>query len=149
MITIKNRQRKYKINTKELEKNAELILKELGYKDFDLGILITTNATIKKYNKEYRNKDKATDVISFPFHYNLKPGEKIKAKSIEEKNIGDIIISPEFIDKDAKDAGITFKSRLNHILVHGICHLLGYTHYTEESDKLMRAKEKKLLKLID
>ncbi|OGB84062.1 rRNA maturation RNase YbeY [candidate division TM6 bacterium RIFCSPHIGHO2_12_FULL_32_22] len=148
MIAIKNRQRKYKINLKELESNALKILTFLGYKDFDLGILITTNATIRKYNREYRNKDKATDIISFPFHYNLKPGEKIKAKSKEEKNIGDIIISPEFIDNDAKKAGITFKSRLNHILVHGICHLLGYDHYTEASDKLMKAQEDKLIKLL-
>ena len=87
MISINNRQRKYKINLKELEKNALKILTFLGYKDFDLGILITTNATIRKYNRDYRNKDKATDVISFPFHYNLKPGEKIKAISKEEKNI--------------------------------------------------------------
>ena len=148
MISINNRQRKYKINLKELEKNALKILTFLGYKDFDLGILITTNATIRKYNRDYRNKDKATDVISFPFHYNLKPGEKIKAISKEEKNIGDIIISPEFIDNDAKKAGISFKSRLEHILVHGICHLLGYDHYTEESDKIMKAQEDKLIKLL-
>ena len=148
MINIKNRQKKYKINISELKKNAELILEKLGYKGFDLGILITTNATIKKYNKEYRHKDKATDVISFPFHYNLKAGKRIKPKSEEEENLGDIIISPEFIDNDAKNAGISFKSRLNHILVHGICHLLGYDHYTEKSDKLMKAQEEKLLKLI-
>jgi probable rRNA maturation factor len=149
MIKINNRQKKYKINISELKKNVELILKHLGYKDFDLGILITTNATIKKYNKKYRNKDTATDVISFPFHYNLKPGEKIQPKSEEEKNIGDIIISPEFISNDAIKADITFKSRLNHIIVHGICHLLGYNHYTQEADKLMRVQEKKLLNLIN
>lgn len=149
MINIKNRQRKFKIDTDQLKENAQLILNELGYHDFDLGILITTNATIRNYNRDFRDKDKPTDVISFPFHYNLKPGEKIEPQSEEEKNIGDIVISPEFINNDAQKAGITFESRLTHILVHGICHLLGYDHYTENSDKLMKAKEDKLLKIVN
>ena len=77
MILIKNTQKKIKIDINHIKKDVQTILNLLGYPDFDIGIWFTTNPTIRKYNKEYREKDKATDVLSFPYHETLKPGEKI------------------------------------------------------------------------
>ena len=96
MITIKNTQRTIPIDQLYITEVAQIILEELGYKDFDLGIWFTTNATIRTYNRTYRHKDKATDILSFAYHTDLKAGQKIKVKDADDKNLGDLIISPLF-----------------------------------------------------
>ena len=72
-----------KINVKKIESNIFLMLDFLDYNDFDIGVWFTTNRTIRSYNKTYRKKDKPTDILSFPYHTTLKPGEKIKIKTPE------------------------------------------------------------------
>lgn len=148
MITIRNTQRKIKINTSQLKKDAQTILDELGYADFDLGILITTNKKMHAYNKEYRGKDKPTDVLSFPYHTNLKAGQKIKIKSEEDKNLGDLILAPEYILHDLPQWNTTFEKHLQRLLVHGMCHLLGYDHIDDADYKIMHKKETILLNLL-
>ncbi len=148
MILIKNTQRKIKINTAKLKQDAQKILDILGYPDFDLGIWLTTNKTMQKYNRIFRNKDKPTDILSFSYHPELKPGGKIDAKTPEDENLGDLIISLEFVKKDAPRWNMTFVERMPVLLVHGICHLLGYDHVTDEEYQVMRKKEAFLLKHI-
>lgn len=148
MITINNTQRKVKIDKAQLKKDAQTILDALGYSDFDLGILLTTNKTIQHYNKEYRSKDSATDVLSFAYHPHVKPGKKIVAKSEEDKNLGDLILAPEYILNDLPQWNTTFEKHLQRLLVHGICHLLGYDHIKDEDYKIMHKKEAQLLKLL-
>ena len=143
MITIKNTQRTFKIDEQKIIQTSEIILKELSYDNFDLGIWLTTNKTIRSYNKDYRNKDKATDILSFPYH-KLEPGEMIHPTDEDDKNVGDIIISLEFVNTLLPLYNISLQRRLDTLLVHGICHLLGYSHYDEGNDKLMSSLEKKL-----
>ena len=100
MISIKNSQRKIKFDTDAFKKKASIILKELKYDNFDLGILLTTDATIQKYNREFRDKDKPTDVLSFPYHETLQAGKRIKINSDEDKNLGDLIISLPYVFPD-------------------------------------------------
>lgn len=147
MITIKNTQRTCEVDVKHLQKSAQTILNELGYAGFDLGIWLTTNKTIHKYNKEYRDKDKPTDILSFPYHQ-LEPGEKIIPQTDEEKNVGDLIISVEFVQGILPLYNVTLQQRLDTLLIHGICHLLGYSHYDEENDKIMSKLEKQLAKKL-
>lgn len=149
MILIKNKLKKIKINEAQIKSNVKKILANLGYDDFDLNILFTTNNTIKKYNKEYRNKDKATDILSFPFYDTLKPGEKIKAKNKDEEILGDIIISLEFCKKYSEKNKLKFNDYLLRIIVHGIAHLLGYDHLTDKQFEQMKKFEKKLLDIIN
>jgi len=144
MISIKNTQRKCAIDLEKVRKEAQTILDELGYSDFDLGIWFTTSRTVREYNKSYRNKDKATDILSFPYHANLKPGQRIKVKDEEDKNVGDILIAPEFVQNLLPLYETTLQKRISVLLVHGICHLLGYTHYDDENDQKMSAKERML-----
>lgn len=146
MITINNRQRKIKIPTSRLKKWAQIALKELGYTGYDLSILITTNNSIRTYNRVFRHKDKPTDILSFPYHTQLQPDERITVEFPEDKNLGDIIISPEYIVKKLPELETTLEDRLRVLLVHGICHLLGYDHETEEQYAQMYAVEQALLK---
>ena len=148
MITVRNTQRKIKIDVAQLKKDAQTVLDALEYSDFDLGIWICSDAMIRQYNRDYRHKDKVTDVLSFPYHTELKPGKRIRVKSEEDKNIGDLLIAPNYVVHDAPRWDDTFEDRMKVLLVHGICHVLGYDHETEEEYAVMNKEEKKLLKLI-
>jgi probable rRNA maturation factor len=146
MITIVNKQRKIACNIEQLTADAQTLLQLLNYSDFDLGILLTTESAIKKYNRDYRHKDAPTDILSFPYHANLKAGRRIKVAYPEDKNLGDLIIAPAYVVKDAKKLGVTFENRMQRLLVHGICHLLGYDHMQDADYAVMLKKEKFLLK---
>lgn len=145
MILLQNRQRKITINTERLKKDAQYILDLLGYSEFDLGILITTNKSIKHYNSTYRNKNKPTDILSFPFHSNLEAGKTIEPESDDEKNLGDIIISAEYVASVVKEYKTTVDERMRVLLVHGVCHLLGYVHETDEEFAVMQKMENFLI----
>ncbi len=125
---------------------VQAILDILDYSDYDIGVWITTNTTIRQYNRDYRHKDKATDVLSFPYHPELKAGERIKPLEDEDKNLGDLILSAEYIVEEAKKYNVTFEERLRLLLVHGICHLLGYDHIIDADFRKMRAKEVAILR---
>jgi rRNA maturation RNase YbeY len=131
-----------------VKKTVQVLLEHLGYAQFDIGIWITTNATIRRFNKTYRHKDTPTDILSFPFYPELKAGEKIIATTPDEQNLGDIIISAERALKDARELGRAFPEHLSVLLVHGICHLLGYDHETDAQYELMARKERELLTLL-
>ncbi len=145
MITLKNRQRRFPLNLKKIERTVERILTLLKYPDFDIGILFTTNKTIQRYNKQYRHKDKPTDILSFSYHH-LTPGQRIQVTEEEDKNLGDLILSIEYIDKHRLNRSL--EDRLTVLLIHGICHLLGYDHETDRDWRSMRAKEAYLLKKL-
>lgn len=148
MINIINKQRKIIINKAKLEKDIVNLLKVLKYSDFDISLVIVDDSTMRKYNREYRNKDKTTDVLSFPFWPNLKPGMRINAITDDDKNLGDLIISAPYVVKEAQKYGITFDERMRVLIIHGICHLLGYDHIIDADFRRMRAKEARLLKKL-
>jgi probable rRNA maturation factor len=148
MILIKNSQRKIKFDVHQFNAAAQKILNLLNYADYDLGIWLTTNKTIHYYNKTYRHKDRPTDILSFAYHPKLKAGQRIRPQSEEDKNLGDLIISLEYVQKAASALGITFEQRMRMLLVHGICHLLGYDHIKDEDYKIMHRKELTLLRQL-
>ena len=148
MIFITTKLKTVPLNLQAYQQAAQQALQVLGYDDFDLGIMLTTNRTIKKYNHLYRDKDKTTDVLSFPFH-TIVPGQKIKAQSDDDKNLGDMIISLEYVQRDAQKLGTTFEKRMNRMLIHSICHLLGYDHIIDADFKRMIKKEKSLAQAIN
>lgn len=148
MVIIKNSQRTIAVNTKELELYVQKILHIVDYSDFDIGLWITTNKTIRTFNKEYRHKDTPTDILSFSYHSHLKAGERINPKTAEDYTLGDLIISAEYVQKAAKSLGVPFQERLQYLIVHGICHLLGYDHVHDADYKKMHALEKAILKKL-
>lgn len=149
MIYINNRQRKIPFSVRKTTHQIQVILQALNYTHFDVSVLITTNSTIRKYNKLYRNKDIATDVLSFPYHTDARPGKKIVPLTKEDQNLGDIIISLEYVYRDALRFGTSGSERLRIIIVHGICHLLGYDHIRDADYKIMHAQELGLLKKLE
>ena len=147
MVFIKNRQRKIIVNNQHLADRVTEMLKAIGLQRFGISILLTTNRSIRKFNKIFRGKDKPTDILSFPHYPNLKPGQYPIAHNDEERYLGDIIISLEYVQKDApKTWARPFRDHLIVIIAHGIAHLLGHNHFSDSEWKKMQAIEQKLLK---
>lgn len=149
MITLRNTQRKVACNTAAIKADAQAVLRFINYSDFDLGIWLTTNKTIQEYNRTYRDKDKPTDILSFSYHEHLKAGESISVATEEDKNLGDLIISPEYVQKAAQELEVSFEEHMRRLLVHGICHLLGYDHIEDADFVIMDQKEQQILKHLE
>ena len=102
-------------------------------KKVSLTVLLSNNKIIKKLNKEFRGKNKSTDILSFPFAKNLKISKQIY--------IGDIIISYNFIDKPKTQKLKLFEKKLIKIFIHGFLHLLGFNHLKNKEYKKMLKEE--------
>lgn len=119
-----------KVLTKEYESESPVYL----------SILLTGNDEIQVINREYRDKDQPTDVISFAYHetgdFDIGPYD----------TLGDIVISLERVFEQAKEYNHSPKREFFYVLTHGLLHLLGYDHIEEEDKVVMRAKEEEILK---
>lgn len=109
-----------------------------------VSVILTTPAIIKEINKEYREIDKETDVLSFPM---FEPDE-IRG-IIEEEALGDIIISVDRVKEQSAEYGHSFERELSYMLVHGFYHLMGEDHMEEKDKKKMRAKEENVLSQLN
>jgi len=103
-------------------------------------ILLSNNNNIKKLNKKFRNKNKTTDVLSFPSE------KKIDIK--KSPYIGDIVVSYEFMDKPKGLSSLEFKNKISKIFIHGFLHLIGYDHIKLKDFKKMLAEEEKIYKSV-
>ena len=109
-------------------------------KKITLTILLSNNKFIKKLNKNFRNKNKSTDILSFPL---------TKKKLISKKTyIGDIIISYNFIDKPKSQNIKSFKEKLIKTFIHGYLHLLGFDHIKDKDYRRMLCEEEKIYKSV-
>ncbi len=135
-----------------IKKVIEQCYKEENLENSKLFITITlTNPeNIQKINKEYRNIDKPTDVLSFPMFEKKELDKKIADNDFEYEDIlGDIIISIERVKEQAEEYGHNFERELSYMVVHGFYHLMGYDHIKEEDKNIMRPKEEKILKTLN
>jgi len=122
-----------------LKKIATIILKGEKKKEADVSIALVGPHRIREINKKYRGKNKTTDVLAFL--------ESSKQKSFT--GLGEIVICPKEVGRNAKKFNLTFKKELAQVLIHGILHLLRYDHEkTEKEAKIMTAKQAYYLKLF-
>ncbi len=140
MIEIVNRQRKSGINTESFQIFAEIAvtkLPETNDKDFTLGFV--SDRKMRELNRLFRGKNKTTDVLSFPSD----PDEFEKTSdSFERENLGDIIISVEQAERQAKENHLDLETEIKQLILHGILHLCGYDHEHDSGE--MNALELKL-----
>ena len=109
-------------------------------KQVSCSLLLSNNLKIKKLNKDFRNKNKATDVLSFPLNKKTKISKKIY--------IGDIIISYNFINKPKFRNIKIFEKKLIETFIHGFLHLLGFDHVKNIDYLKMLKEEKKIYKSV-
>lgn len=132
----------------------ELVKKVLTYvaeqegieKDAELSISFVSDEEIQEINRTYRGKDQPTDVISFAMQ---EQGEgEIQIVGEEFVILGDIIISMDRTKEQAAEYGHSFERELAFLATHGLLHLIGYDHMTEEDEKEMFAKQEKYLQAV-
>ncbi|HZH92916.1 MAG TPA: rRNA maturation RNase YbeY [Tissierellaceae bacterium] len=142
-VLFDNRQDKIKIqkSTEDLlEKVIETSLKlENMSLDYEISVSFVTNDEIRELNSQFRNIDKETDVLSFPFEDEFETGIRI---------LGDIVLSVEKAMDQAEDFGHTVERELAYLTAHSTLHLMGYDHMNDDEKSIMRQKEKAIMKAL-
>jgi probable rRNA maturation factor len=109
----------------------------------ELSVVLTDDARIQEINKQFRNQDKPTNVLSFP---SVQASVEDTLRSISQHTLlGDIVLSYQVIDREAMDQNKSFEAHLVHLLIHGFLHLLGYDHAEDDTAEIMEQKEIQLL----
>lgn len=132
MVEVVNRQRATKIDTEVWSTFAEKALDAIGNHGSSATIAFVSDKNIQELNRQFRNVDKPTDVLSFP--------------AGEETNLGDIAISVQTAAAQAKENGLTLEDEIAQLILHGLLHLCGYDHETDngEMNRLELRLRKKL-----
>lgn len=139
MIDIINRQRKRKLNAKHWREFMAEALKTIRRDQRDVSIVFASDPIIRKLNRQFRGKDSATDVLSFPS--NPEPFEQTN-----HPHLGEIVISVQRAAAQAKDNGLTLQNEIEQLVLHGLLHLCGYDHETDNGE--MNRLELKLRKKL-
>ena len=111
-----------------------------------VNVVLTNDENIRNINREHRQIDKPTDVLSFPM-YEKEELENLKLEN--EDILGDMVISIERVEEQAKEYGHSFERELAYMVVHSFYHLLGYDHIKEEDKMKMRPKEENILQKLN
>lgn len=152
IINLENAQEKIDLEKtvlKRLQEGIDAVADLNGLaEEAEVDVTIVDDEEIHELNRQYRGMDKPTDVLSFA----LDEGEEDEPELIggpEEHLYGDIIISAETALRQAEEYGHGLEREMTYLAVHGMFHLLGYDHMTEEDKAEMRAKEEEALRAIN
>lgn len=117
--------------------------------ELDVNVLLTVPSAIKAINREMRDIDSVTDVLSFPYFEYKTPGKfTAKRKSGEEDILGDIVLCASKVKEQAIKYGHSQKRELAFLIVHSMLHLIGYDHIEPEEALLMQKEEKRFMELL-
>lgn len=122
MIEVVNRQRKTKIPDRNWSLLANRILERIGRKESSATIAFVSDIKIRELNRKYRGVDKLTDVLSFP------------AGNDDALELGDIAVSLETARAQARQNGLTIEQEIAQLILHGLLHLCGYDHETDNGE---------------
>jgi rRNA maturation RNase YbeY len=139
-IEIQNDQQVCEVDSRRLKKYAEKFMQALGRQDDELSILLIDDANIQNLNRQHRNIDGTTDVLSFP--------QMVDDEFISHM-LGDVVISVETAKRQAAEHHFSLEQELVLLLIHGLLHLLGYDHErSPEEARKMKEKTWELFGLI-
>jgi probable rRNA maturation factor len=153
---ILNRQRGIRVPMRKLKKFTGEARRLLRLTEGSFAVCLVSDAEIARWNKAYRGKNRATDVLSFPAHDEVmsngrsrKTGRRTQRarrgrspSATEEKYLGDIAIAPTVARRNALRFGRTFDQEMRILILHGMLHLMGYDHETDDGE--MDRKEHRL-----
>jgi probable rRNA maturation factor len=121
---------------------AVVLLADLGHASSELSVAFVDDARMQELNREWRGKDRPTDVLSFSqLEGGAVPGEAVL--------LGDVVISVDTLERQAADGGWTVEEELVRLLLHGLLHLLGHDHEREDEALAMRAEEARLVAVLE
>lgn len=126
------------VANKHIERIVEYVLKQEKKKG-DVTIQIVGDARMRRLNKEYRGKDKTTDVLSFAFQ----EGEHM---DFFDSTLGDIFLCPNQLKRQSVYFKVPYKEEFSRMLIHGVLHILGYDHVEQKEAEIMFARQEKYLR---
>jgi probable rRNA maturation factor len=135
-LTILTHDDRWKGLAPTVKRAAEAALAKKRIKKAAVTFVLTNDAEVKTLNRDYRGKDKPTNVLSFP--------DGSKEMGSDEKpvvNFGDVVLAYETIAREAAEQGKALKAHLTHLTIHGVLHLLGYDHEAESEAEAMESLE--------
>jgi probable rRNA maturation factor len=135
MIEIVNRQRRRALDLLRWREFGEKALRAIGIDGEGATIAFVSNRAIRDLNRRFRGRNSATDVLSFP-------NERNTFENASEVNLGDVVISIERAEAQAAEHGLEFDEEVAQLILHGLLHLCGYDHETDEGE--MNALELRL-----
>jgi probable rRNA maturation factor len=139
-----NRQRRVRVSVGELKKFLAQAANRLGFPADALGVCLVPNAQMTRWNRSYRGKRGPTDVLSFPADRKgeRENGHRAVRSSSRTRYLGDIAIAPEVARTNARRLGRTCEDEIRILILHGMLHLMGYDHETD--DGRMDRRERRL-----
>jgi probable rRNA maturation factor len=120
MVEVVNRQRRLQLDTEAWSTFADKALNTIGKSESSATIAFVSDKRIRELNQQFRGVDKATDVLSFPAE--------------EKLNLGDIAVSVDTAAVQAKENGLSFEDEIAQLILHGLLHLCGYDHETDNGE---------------
>lgn len=119
-------------------------------RDFDITVILATDSVIKKLNHNYRGKNKATNVLSFPQMdlTRFKKSDLAMYPSAAPVPLGDVVLAYQTMRKEAKEQKKTLEEHTIHLIIHGVLHLFGYDHMNDRDAKIMEKLECDILETL-
>jgi probable rRNA maturation factor len=142
-IEVINRQRLYRMDRDAIARLSRDVLDCAGRRDAILTVIFIRDRLMRELNRTFRAIDRPTDVLSFAYH----EGSGF-SDSAAENHLGDVVISVETAAAYASELGLTFNREIEHLVIHGVLHLAGYDHETDDGQmtKIERKLRKELLR---
>ena len=140
-VDIRDLQNKVKLDKTRIVRYAKLVLREMGESGVELSLLFVNDPYMRRLNQRYRHVDSRTDVLAF----SMREGQGIPRNS---PILGDVVISTETAEREAKKRKIPIQKEMLLYLAHGILHLLGYKDETLRDRKKMMLKQQQLLEIM-
>jgi probable rRNA maturation factor len=141
IVEIEGRTDSQDLDSRALQDLCVRVLDAEGQPSTELSIVFTDDATVRRLNSEFRGVDAPTDVLSFA----QGDGEVFAHPTDSPAHAGDVIISLETATRQSKEYGVPLEDEVQHLLVHGVLHLLGYDHESADDEAAMRAREEMIL----
>ena len=128
--------------------SAKVAFSYLNIKEnYEVDVSLVDDETIHQVNRDYRNVDRVTDVISFAFNDDKDPKDQINSLDVQ-KMLGEILICLPQAKRQADEIGNSLERELSFLFTHGLLHLLGYDHMTPEDEAIMFPLQEKILSLV-
>lgn len=141
-VEVINRQRLHKIDRAEMACLGRAVLDQIKLSNCTATITFIRDRAMQHLNRDYRGKDQPTDVLAFAYH---ESNENFESDELPE-HLGDVVISVETAERYARELKLTFKREIEWLVIHGLLHLAGYDHETDNGE--MRRLERRLRQLL-
>lgn len=141
-ITVLSRHRRRGVSSAVVRRDASQILRAMNEATAELSVSLIGDAEMHRLNRDYRGKDKPTDVLAFA----MREGDRVPG---DDGEIGDVVISLDTAARQALERGHDLATEVRTLLIHGVLHLLGYDHERSPSEaRRMKTMERKLAAML-